>query len=50
MILIGKVMMESCFVSYEGIEEAVSSVVSAKHRDLYEVNLKAIRIGYGYQE
>lgn len=50
MILIGKVMKESCFVSYEGIEEAVSSVVSAKHRDLYEVNLKAIRMGYEYQE
>jgi 2-oxoglutarate ferredoxin oxidoreductase subunit gamma len=50
MILIGKVMKESSLVSYEGIEEAVSSVVSAKHRDLYDVNLKAIRMGYEYQE
>ena len=50
MILIGKVMKESGFVSYDGIEEAVSSVVSAKHRDLYDVNLKAIRMGYEYQE
>lgn len=50
MILIGKVMKESSFVSDEGIEEAVSSVVSAKHRDLYDVNLKAIRMGYEYQE
>jgi Pyruvate:ferredoxin oxidoreductase and related 2-oxoacid:ferredoxin oxidoreductases, gamma subunit len=50
MILVGKVMKESGFVSFEGIEEAVRSVVSAKHQDLYEINLKAIRIGYEYQE
>ena len=50
MILIGKVMKETGFVSYDGIEEAVRSVVSAKHEDLYEINLKAVRIGYSYQE
>ena len=50
MILVGKVMKESGFVSFEGIEEAVRSVVSAKHQDLYEISLKAIRIGYEYQE
>lgn len=50
MILIGKVMKETGFVSYDGIEEAVRSVVSAKHEDLYEINLKAIQIGYSYQE
>ena len=50
MILIGKVMKESDFVSYEGVEEAVHTVVSAKHKDLYEINLKAVRIGYEYQE
>ena len=50
MILIGKVMKETGFVSYDGIEEAVHSVVSAKHEDLYEINLKAVQIGYSYQE
>ena len=50
MILLGKVMKESDFVSYQGIEEAVRSVVSAKHADLYDLNLKAIRMGYEYQE
>ena len=50
MILLGKVMKETEFVSYQGIEEAVRSVVSAKHADLYELNLKAIRMGYEYQE
>ena len=50
MILIGKVMKETGFVSYDGIEEAVRSVVSAKHEDLYEINLKAVQIGYSYQE
>ena len=50
MILIGKVMKEADFVSYEGVEEAVHTVVSARHKDLYEINLKAVRIGYEYQE
>ena len=50
MILLGKVMKETELVSYQGIEEAVRSVVSAKHADLYELNLKAIRMGYEYQE
>ncbi len=49
MILLGKVMRESSFVSYEGIEDAVRSIVSAKHADLYDVNLKAIRLGYEYE-
>ena len=50
MILLGKVMKETEFVSYQGIEEAVRSVVSAKHADLYVLNLKAFRMGYEYQE
>ena len=50
MVLLGKVMKETDFVSYQGIEDAVRSVVSAKHADLYDVNLKAIRMGYDYQE
>lgn len=48
MILLGKVMRESGFVSYDGIEDAVRSIVSAKHADLYDVNLKAIRLGCEY--
>ena len=45
MIMLGKVMRECDFVSYEGIEDAVRTVVSAKHADLFDVNLRAINIG-----
>ena len=48
MILVGKVMKETDFISDEGIEDAVHTVVSAKHQDLYEINLKAVRLGYEY--
>ena len=48
MIMLGKVMRESEFISYEGIEDAVRTVVSAKHADLYEVNLRAISLGYAF--
>lgn len=50
MIMLGKVMRECDFVSYEGIEDAVRSVVSAKHANLFDVNLKALNLGYNYGE
>ena len=46
MVMIGKVIRESKPVAREGLEDAVKSVVSAKHADLYDANLKAIHIGY----
>ena len=46
MVMLGKVIRESAPVSYDGIEDAVKSVVSAKHANLFDVNLKAIRLGY----
>ncbi|MBQ9557550.1 MAG: 2-oxoacid:acceptor oxidoreductase family protein, partial [Clostridia bacterium] len=46
MIMLGKVMRECGFVSYDGIEDAVRTVVSAKHADLYDVNLRAIELGH----
>ena len=49
MIMLGKVMRESDFVSYDGIEDAVRSVVSAKHADLFDVNLKALTLGYNFE-
>ena len=50
MILLGKVMRECPALPYEGVEEAVRSVVSAKHADLYDVNLKALALGHSYAE
>jgi len=49
MIMIGKVMRECDFVSYDGIEDAVRSVVSAKHANLFDVNLKALNLGHEYE-
>ena len=46
MIMIGKVLRECDFTGFDNIEDAVRSVVSAKHADLFEVNLKALKLGY----
>ena len=48
MIMLGKVMQVSDFVSYDGIEDAVRSIVSAKRANLFDVNMKALNIGYDY--
>ena len=48
MIMLGKVMKESEFVSYDGIEDAVRSIVSAKRANLFDVNMKALCLGYNY--
>ncbi len=50
MIMLGKVMKECSFIPYEGIENAVRSVVSAKHADLFDVNLKALTIGHEFED
>ena len=49
MIMVGKMIRECGLVSYDGLREALSKVVSAKHADLLEVNLKAIETGYNYE-
>ena len=50
MILVGKVIRETGAVSYENLEDALKKCVSAKHADLFDINLKAIRTGYEYTE
>ncbi len=50
MIMVGKVLKECDFTSFDGIEDAVRSVVSAKHPEMLDVNLKALRLGYDYQD
>ena len=49
MIMVGKMIRESGLISYDGLREALGKVVSAKHADLLEVNLKAIETGYNYE-
>ncbi len=48
MILMGKFLKETNLVSKDTIEAALKKVVSAKHADMLEINLKAIQLGYDY--
>ena len=46
MIMIGKVLRECDFTGADNLEDAVRTVVSARHANLFDVNLKALRLGY----
>ncbi len=49
MILIGKILEVLDEYSEEGVRAALSKVVSARHQDLYDVNLNAMEIGRNFQ-
>ncbi|MBO4288882.1 MAG: 2-oxoacid:acceptor oxidoreductase family protein [Lachnospiraceae bacterium] len=51
-MVIAGVMMKECPEAFpqEGLENALKKVVSARHADLYDLNLKAIMTGLGYVE
>ena len=49
MIIVGKMLKECDFLPYSGIENAVRTVVGAKHADLFDVNMKAIDLGYNFE-
>lgn len=46
MVITGKVIKESSGISEDNIEAALKKVVSAKHADLLEINLKALQSGF----
>ena len=46
MIMVGKVIKETGAVSYDNLEAALKKVVSERHQDLFDINLKAINTGY----
>ena len=46
MIMVGKVLKECDFTGKDNLEEAVRTVVSAKHPEMADVNMKALRLGY----
>lgn len=48
MIMVGKFIKESGAVLYENLDAALKKVVSARHADLFDINLKAINTGYQY--
>ncbi len=45
MIIVGKVMAEMGEFNEEGINAALSKVISARHADMLEFNLKALTLG-----
>ncbi len=49
MIMVGKMIRESGTITFDDMEEALKKVVSAKHADLLEVNLKALKAGFDYK-
>lgn len=48
MIMTGKFVKECDAVVFDGMEAALSKVISAKHADMLEVNLRAIKAGYDF--
>ena len=48
MIMIGHLIAKSGVVAPETVEKAMKKVVSAKKQELYELNMKAVGIGNGY--
>jgi len=49
MVIIGKLIKETGVISWDNTEALVRKVVSAKHQDLVEFNLKALSLGYNYE-
>ena len=45
MIIVGKVMAEMGEFNEEGINAALSKVISARHADMLDLNLKALNLG-----
>ena len=48
MIMTGKVIKECDGISSENLEAALGKVVSARHADLKDINLKALQTGMDY--
>ena len=48
MIMLGKMIKETGIVSFDNACEAMKKVVSAKHADLLEANINALKLGYNY--
>ncbi len=49
MIMAGKFLKECPDMSFDNVEAALRKVVSAKHMDLLDMNLKALKAGYEYK-
>ena len=50
MILVGKLMRELGEFDEASVARALQKVVSAKHPEMYDLNLKALRMGRDFEE
>ena len=50
MIMIGYMIKKTGVIPFENVEAAMKKVVSAKKQNLFELNMKAVRIGYDFEE
>lgn len=48
MIMIGHMLKKSNAVPYEYVEAAMKKIVSAKKQNLFDLNMKAVELGYNY--
>ena len=48
MIVVGKLIRECDAISHENLTDALAKVVSARHREMLDFNLKALELGYSY--
>lgn len=48
MIMIGHMLKKSNAVPYEYVEDAMKKIVSAKKQNLFDLNMKAVELGYNY--
>lgn len=48
MILLGKMIKETGIINEENIAKIVEKIVSARHQDLKELNIKALQMGADY--
>ena len=49
MIILGNFIKKSGIVPVENIEKAMQKVVSAKKQNLFDLNMKAVKLGYDYE-
>lgn len=49
-IIAGHMIAHSGIIPYENVEAAMKKVVSAKHPEKFDVNMRAVKMGYDYKE
>ena len=48
MIILGKLLKECDVMNYENVPEVLKKLIPAKRQHMYDLNIKAIELGYNY--